>query len=93
MPKCDLDECSLKDHITEIKDNQKAMTKAHSEMITAQAVFVSKVDGYMETGKLEHEILFARSRMVIKWPHLAMAIGAIAALMAIIFGAIKAFGG
>lgn len=93
MTKCDLDECSLKDHIKEIKDNQSAITKAHSEMVTAQAVFVQKVDGYMERGQKEHEVLFTKTRMVVKWPHLVMALGAVGTLMGIIYGAVRLFGG
>jgi len=62
MEKCDLDACSLKEDIVEIKDTLKEASEADIERDKTQAVFVQKMDDYMVQGKKEHEILFQRTR-------------------------------
>lgn len=93
MEKCDLDKCSLSDDIGEIKEAQKTLSESHIEMNTTQRLFIQKVDTYMEHGKEEHDILFARTRGTINWTHLLMALAGVSTLMGIIWGAIKMSGG
>ena len=92
MGKCDLDACSLKEHIEEIKNNQVAITKAHGDMVLSQAVFVETVKGWMKStedakddNEKEHDILFAKVRLVVKWPHLATAVFVLSAIVGIVY--------
>ena len=84
-PKCDLDDCSLKGDIGEIKTNQKAITKAHGEMVTTQALLAQELSTYMKRGEKEHDLLFARTRLVVKWPHLATVVFVLSAVVAIVW--------
>jgi hypothetical protein len=63
---CDLDGCSLKGDIEDMKDAQKELSVSQIEMNTTQKLFIQKVDGYLERGKEEHDILFERTRDVAK---------------------------
>lgn len=94
MAKCDLDECSLKEDIGEIKKNQKEMTQGQNKRDINQATFEQKMDDYMKQGIKEHEILFARTKVIpqgnVKWTHLFMALGGVGTIMAIVYGAIRA---
>ena len=100
MPNCDLDDCSLKDSIDDIKKNQAAMTKANTDNAVATGKFVQKMDDFLEqyekneeSNKEERDILFTRTRGTIKWLHLLWALGGISTFMGIIWGAIKMSGG
>lgn len=84
-PKCDLDACSLKDDIGEIKENQKEMKEDQNERNINQATFEQKIDDYMVQGKKEHELLFARTRLTVKWPHLATAVFVLSAIVGIVW--------
>ena len=86
MPeKCDLDKCSLKDDIGEIKTNQKEMKEAHGEMVTTQALLAQELGTYMKRGEKEHDLLFARTRLVVKWPHLATAVFVLGTIVGIVW--------
>ena len=85
MPKCDLDDCSLTGAINEIKTGQNGLKEAQTEMNTTQKVFIQKMDDYVERGKEEHEILFARTRLTVKWPHLATAVFILSAIVGMVW--------
>lgn len=92
MSRCDLDDCSLKDDIGEIKENQKEMKEAHGEMVTTQALLAQELGTYMKRGEKEHDILFARTRGNVKWAHLVMALGGVGTFVAIIYGVMRMAG-
>ena len=85
MPNCDLDECSLKDDIGEIKENQKEQLESSNAMITAQAVFVQKVDDYIEQNVKDVERLFIRTRRVVKWSHLSGVVFVLGVIIGIVW--------
>lgn len=92
MAKCDLDDCSLKDNIDDIKKNQAAMTKANTDNAVAQGKFVQKMDDFLKqyeknetSNKEERDILFTRTRLVVKWPHLATVVFVLAAIIGIVW--------
>lgn len=71
-PKCDLDACSLKGDINDIKKNQAAMTKANYDNAVVQGKFVQKMDDFLEqyeknedSNKEERDILFTRTRGIV----------------------------
>ncbi len=84
-PKCDLDACSLKEDIGEIKENQKGMKNDQHERDVKQGKFEQKMDDYMKQGMKEHELLFARTRLIVKWPHLATAVFVLSAIIGIVW--------
>jgi hypothetical protein len=99
MPNCDLDDCSLKDYIDELRTDQKklsgkhdAILEKHVEVVKTQALLVQKVDTWManvkedkEDNEKDHDILFARGRGNVKWAHLAMAITGVSGFIGIIY--------
>ena len=92
MAKCDLDECSLSSDIDQIKKGQLRMTKDYVDMNRTQAVFIQKVSDYMKVdtereteNKNQHENLFARTRLTVKWPHLATVAFVLSAIVTIVW--------
>lgn len=85
---------TIKEDMSEIKENQEKMTEAHSEMILSQALFVQKVDTYMKRGEKENAILFERTKNVVKtsdikgmatWGGILKAFGGVSVFMTIIY--------
>ena len=84
MPNCDLDKCSLKEDIGDIKKNQEKQLESSNEMILAQAVFVQKMDDYVEQNVKDVERLFVRTRRVVKWSHLTAAVFVLGTIIGIV---------
>ena len=88
-PKCDLDACSLKDDISEIKKNQVKMTETQAKRDVSQGRFEQKMEDYMEHGKDEHDILFARTKHIpqgnVKWTHLATVVFVLGTIIGIVW--------
>lgn len=100
MSKCDLDACSLKEHIEEIKDNQIKMIEGQAKRDISQGRFEQKLEDWMEqdvkdkkeNGK-QHDILFDRTRGMATWSGIFKAIGGTGGLMAIIYVVMRIAGG
>lgn len=84
MEKCDLDACSLKGDIKTIKNSQEKMQETHTNLMVVQGKLVEKIEGFMENSNEKHDALFERTKLVMKWPHFAMAIGAVSTLVGLI---------
>jgi len=95
VPKCDLDDCSLKDDIGDIKDNQVKATEAQQARDVNQARFEQKIDDYIkqdikdkkenkEENEKVHERLFARTRRVVKFEYLVTIILATGVIIGIV---------
>lgn len=83
---------NIEDDIKEIKSSQVKMAEAHGKMVTSQAVLSTKIDGWMtatetakEANEKEHDILFTKVRLVVKWPHLATAVFVLSAIVGIVW--------
>ena len=92
---------TLKEDMTEIKENQKKITEAHGKMIFSQALFVQKVDTYMKRAEKENDILFERTKNVVKtsdikgmatWGGILKAFGGVSVFIGIIYGIIRIAG-
>ena len=93
MAKCDLDSCSLTGMIEDIKDSQEEMKESHQDMVLDQALLIQKIDTYIEHGKEEHAALFARTKLVVKWPHLGGALAGVGGFVTLVWNLTKMSGG
>ena len=96
--RCDLDKCSLKDDIDEIKAGQEVIKLSMQTQALSTATLVQKVDDYIVRGEKEHDILFSRTRDIVKkddikgvvrWPLLLSLIASGCGIAGVIFTAMK----
>ena len=78
-------------------ESQKDMIKSNADVTRSHDVFVERVDGFMtsvekseENNKREHDLLFKRARLVVKWPHLMAGIATVGTIFGVLF---KVYGG
>lgn len=76
---------TIKEDMTEIKANQKEMTKAQNERNIKQGKFEQKMEDYMEQGMKEHELLFTRTKGIVKWSHLISAVFVLGTIVGIMW--------
>ena len=90
--RCDLDACSLKEDIGEIKRNQEKQLESHNKMITAQAVLIEKIGNVVkqheddnEDNEKQHNILFGKVRYTVKWAHLGTVVFVLGTIVTIVW--------
>lgn len=98
MKRCDLEQCSLTDAIDEIKGDMKQFAVAQTEQSNITAKMVQRLDDYIERGEKEHDILFDRTRDVVKrddvkgsvkWQHLFWLVAGLGTMFGIVLGIIE----
>ncbi len=88
--KCDLDQCSLSEDVSEIKADTKETNKMINKDRVERGKFEEKIITILHTGKEEHkrfnknvEKLYSLNRGTVKWTHLSMALIAISIIIGI----------